>query len=234
MQLINKIPFSMLLVLGIVGVLLLIGFSLYRKLILPRILLKENGQAHHEGLIRLEIILWAIFILSVIYYGLVTSLPVTLILLGLVLFAFFDFWRNYFTGISLKFGHKLQIGDSISVNSHSGKIVAFGNRALKMINEEGEEMLIPYTLINKEVKIGQKSTPKILYKPLVLENMATKKKDLRQTIERAIYANPWILISNPVNIAIEKDQVMLNFYVLNNDFFEKARRQLVKDLGIKD
>lgn len=224
----------MLFLLGIVGVLLLLGFSLYRKLILPRILLKENGQSHYEGLIQLEIVSWAIFVLAVIYYGLVKSLPVTLILLGLVLFAFFDFWRNYFTGISLKFGHKLQIGDSISVNGHSGRILAFGNRALKMINEEGEEMLMPYTLINKEVKIGQKSTPQILYKPLVLENIPMGKKDLKKNIEKAIFSNPWILISSPVHIAIEKDQVLLNFYVLNNEFFEKARRQLVKDLGIKE
>lgn len=229
MQFINGIPFFMLLVLAALGALIFVGFSLYRRLILPIILLKETGQAHRKSVNRLEIIVWSMYLLVVIYYDLITSLPVTVIILALILVAFFDFWRNYFSGIVLKFGDKLHLGDSITVNGHSGKILEFGNRTLKIINTIGEEMLIPYRLINTEVKIGQKSAPKILYKTLVLEGVGIKQK-----IENAIYTNPWIIISRPFSIALEDQRATLNFYVLNQEYFEKAKGRLLRDLKPKE
>ncbi|MFT4762137.1 MAG: small-conductance mechanosensitive channel [Paraglaciecola sp.] len=228
---INGIPFSMLFVLTILGWAIFATFSLYKRLILPIILLKDNGQAHRKSVARLEIIVWAIFFLSLVYYALVASLPVTVILLTLIIFAFFDFWRNYFTGIIMKLGDKIQLGDSVVVNGHSGKIVEFGNRDIKMESTIGEEILIPYRLANTEIKIGQKSKPKILFKTFVLdENIKTSSTELKQKIEQAIYTNPWIIISSPVTISMEGQKATLNFYVLNNDFFEKARRKLLQDL----
>ncbi len=228
---INGIPFSMLFVLAMLGLVIFVAFSLYKRLILPIILLKDNGQAHRKSVAQLEIIVWAIFFLSLVYQALVASLPVAVILLTLIILAFFDFWRNYFTGITMKFGDKLQLGDSIVVNGHCGKIVAFGSRDIKMENTIGEEILIPYRLANTEIKIGQKSKPKILAKTLVLdEAIENSTIGLKQKIEHAIYTNPWIIISSPVTISLEDQKAALNFYVLNNDFFEKARRKLLQDL----
>lgn len=228
---INGIPFSMLFTLTILGLAIFVAFSLYKRLILPVILLKDNGQAHRKSVARLEIIVWALFFLLLVYYALVASLLVTVILLALIIFTFFDFWRNYFTGIILKFGDKLQVGDAIVVNSHSGKIIAFGNRDIRIENIFGEEVLIPYRLANTEIKIGQKSEAKILLKTLVLdENLKDSSTGLKQKIENAIYANPWIIISSPVKISLEDQKATLNFYVLNNDFFEKAKHKLLQDL----
>ena len=228
---INGIPFSMLFVLTMLGLAIFIAFSLYKRLILPIISLQDNGQSHRKSVARLEIIAWAIFFTLLVYQALVASLLVTVILLTLIIFAFFDFWRNYFTGLILKFGDKLHLGDSIGVNGHSGKIVAFGNRALKMESTIGEEILIPYRLADSEIKIGQKSKPKILFKTLVLdENKEGSTNGLKQKIEQAIYTNPWIIISSPVTISLEDQKATLNFYVLNNDFFEKAKRKLLEVL----
>ena len=232
MQIINGIPFSMLLILAALGVIIFIGFNLYRRLILPMMLLKDSGKAHQKSFARTEIIVWMVYVIAVIYFALVKSLPVTMVLLALVVFAFFDFWKNYFAGIILKFGDKLQLGDSITVNDHSGKIVEFGNRAMKMMSDIGEEMLIPYRLVNSEVKIGQKSTPKTLLKTFVLENKGNKEMGMKQKIEKAIYNNPWIIISNPVNVMLEGEKATLSFYVLNKEFYEKAKQRLAKDLGL--
>ena len=230
MQMINGIPFSMLLILAALGVIIFIGFNLYRRLILPMMLLKDSGKAHQKSFARTEIIVWMVYVITVIYFALVKSLPVTMVLLALVVFAFFDFWKNYFAGIILKFGDKLQCGDSITVNEHTGTIVEFGNRAIKMMSDIGEEMLIPYRLVNTEVKIGQKSTPKTLLKTFVLENEGNKQVGTKQKIESAIYNNPWIIISNPVNVMLEGEKATLSFYVLNKEFYEKAKQRLVKDL----
>ena len=195
------------------------------------ILTKDSGQTHLKSLVRLEIVVWAIYFLTVIYYALMSSLPITTLLIILIALAFFDFWRNYFSGIILKFGDKLHLGDSITVNGHSGKIIEFGDRALKIVSSIGEELLIPYRLINMEVKIGQKSAPKILLKTLTIEDAIKDPILGRKEIEKVIYSNPWIIISSPINIAIEDQQANLNFYVLNNDFFEKAKQRLLKDLS---
>lgn len=233
MQLLNGIPFSMLLVLGAIGLLIFIGFSLYRRLLLPILLLKETGPAHLKQLDRVEIITWGIYFIILIYSVLMMSLVVVTILLAVIGLAFFDFWKNFFSGIILKFGDKFQIGDSINVNGHLGKVITFGSRDLKIVSTVGEEILIPYHLINAEVKIAQKRTPKILYKSLVLEEAMVADAGLKQKLERAIYANPWIIISRPVHIAIEEQRVTLSFYVLNAEFFEKAKHRLLKDFFIK-
>ncbi|HQU57777.1 MAG TPA: hypothetical protein PLU64_01240, partial [Saprospiraceae bacterium] len=132
--------------------------------------------------------------------------------------------------IILRLGDKLQIGDSISLNGYSGKILKFGNRTLKMITPQGEEMLIPYRLIDSEVTIGQKSKPEILNKTFVVEPLIRDHPGTKQQIEQAIYSNPWIVISSPISIALEDQRATLNFYVLNPDFYEKAKHCLLKDL----
>ncbi len=227
---INSIPFSMVFILAVIGVLIFMGFRLYRRLILPIMLLKESGKAHQRSLDRVEIIIWGVYAVALVYQALVTSLPVTVVLLGLILFAFFDFWRNYFSGIVLKFSDKLQLGDAISLNGHTGSILEFGSRDLKIIGPEGEKMLIPYRLVNTEVKIGQKSLPEILYKTFVVELSANNPVGVRQKMEKALYSNPWIILSSPVSVALEDQRATLRFYVLNNDFFEKAKYRLLRDL----
>lgn len=229
MQAINGIPFSMLLILGVIGVAIFVGFHLYRRLILPILLLKETGPAHQKSVDRLEIICWAIYFIVLIYNALMMSLAVTTILLVVISLAFFDFWKNYFAGIILKFSDKLQLGDVISVNELRGKVIAFGSRDLKIVSTIGEEILIPYQLINTEVKIAQKRTPKILYKTFIFEEAIGANLSAKDKLTKAVYANPWIIISRPVNIALEEDHVTLSFYVLSNEFFERAKQRLVMD-----
>lgn len=228
---INGIPFSMLFILGMLGVIIFAVFSLYKRLILPIVLLQDNGQSKSKRNDRLEIIVWALFILVVVYYALIASIAVTVILLALIIFAFFDFWRNYFTGLIMKLGDKIQMGDSIIVNDHSGKVVELGNRDIKMESTSGEEILIPYRLANTEIKIGHKKTPKILCKTFTIDrNSRVNSEGLRHQIERAIYTNPWIIISSPISISFEGQKANLQFHVLNNEFFEKAKSKLERDL----
>ena len=134
-------------------------------------------------------------------------------------------------GITLKFGDRFQVGDFITVGAHSGRVLEFGNRALKIVGALGDEMLVSYRLISKEVMIGQKSTPKVLSKTIVLEQAVGGETDVKQKINKAICTNPWIIISSPVGIGVEDGRVTVSFYVLNNEFFEKAKRRLLKDLA---
>lgn len=230
-QILHGISFPMLFLLGIIGAVIFISFGVYRRLILPVLLSKDSGSTHYKTLGRVEIVVWTVYIMAVIYFSLLNSLLVTVILLALVVFAFFDFWKNYFAGIILRFSDKIQVGDSITINDYSGKIIKFGNRALKMISPIGEEILIPYHRINAEVKIGQKRVPKVLFKTFVLEGVVKDYAKAKQQLEKVAYKNPWIIISKPITIALEDQRASLSFYVLNNDFFEKAKWRLLKDLG---
>ena len=229
-QILQAHSLPMLLVLTIVGALIFIGFQVYRQLILPILLSKDSGAAHQKAFKRLEIIAWAVYAIVVIYYSLLSSLLVTAILLALILFAFFDFWRNFFAGLVIRFGDKIQVGDSITTNDTSGKIIAFDARAMRILNALGEEVIIPYQRINAEVRIAQKRLPKVLFKTFVLEGVVQDYAKAKQQLEAALYQNPWIILSKPINIALEDQRASLSYYVLNNDFFEKSKRRLLKDL----
>ena len=213
------------------GLILYVGFSLYRKMILPVALLKEHGIEHQKTLSKFEIIAWTVFFAVVVYFALKASLVITLVLLLLILLAFFDFFRNFFPGLAIKFGDNFQIGDHITVNDAKGRVTDFGFRSIKLVTATGEEILMPYRLINSAVKIEQKSVPKVLFKSLVVEDEKKMSVDFKQRIRAAIYTNPWIIISSPVNIAVVGKRATLDFYTLNNDLFEKARQRLLKDLG---
>jgi phage gp29-like protein len=115
------------------------------------------------------------------------------------------------------------------VNGLHGKVIAFGSRDLKIVSTIGEEILIPYKLINTEVKIAQKRTPKILYKTFVFEEALSANLSAKNKLTKAVYSNPWIIVSRPVNIELEEDRVTLSFYVLSNEFFERAKQRLVMD-----
>ena len=156
MELIQGLPSYILLITIIVGLILYVGFSLYRKIILPVALLKEHGIEQQKILIKIEIIVWAVFFTVVVYFALKASLVITLVLLVLILLAFFDFFRNFFPGLAIKFGDNFQIGDHITVNDAKGRVTEFGYRAIKLVTAEGEEILMPYRLINSAVKIEQK------------------------------------------------------------------------------
>ena len=227
----NDFSFSMLLFFVAVGIFIFVGFNLYRRWVLPKTSIRQDYDQHRMAFIRLEIISWSIFFISLISYGLNSVLTITVILLTLVVLIFFDFWRNYFSGIIYKFEGKLQPGDTISVNGHSGRILEFSSRALKMMDSDGDEVLISYSSINPEVKIEQKLAAELLCKNFVLEVDLGEPSLAKPKLEKALFANPWIILSKPVRIAWDDRGTILNFYVLNNEFFERAKCQLLKDLA---
>lgn len=233
MQSINGIPISMLAILCILGIGIFITFSLYKRLILPVVLLRDNGHTSSKYFQRIEIVVWGLYLITVIYLALVASLPVTAILLTIIIFAFYDFWRNYFTGITLKLGNRLQLDDSIMVNGHSGRIVEFGNRNIKIESTIGEEILIPYRLASSEIKINQKGAPKVLSKTLEIDlSSISNFHELKPRLEKAIYSNPWILISSPISIRIDERKATIKCYVINNDFYEKAKQLILGVLNV--
>lgn len=232
MNTLQGIPFSMILLLAAASVLLYLGFRGYRQLLLPIVVLKADGQDRQKTLRRIELLAWAIYVAVGIYFSLKVSLVITLALLALVSLAFFDFWRNFFAGIVLKFGDNFQLGDFITINGYSGTVAGFGNRTLKIVTTAGEEILSPYSLVKHEIKIEQKQLPKTLFKTLEIENLPPEKKDWHQALTAAIYANPWIIISNPVEVAVQDNRAVLRFSVLDPVFFERARRRLLADVGL--
>jgi len=227
----NDFSFSMLLFFVAVGILIFIGFNIYRRWVLPNTSIRQDQDQHRMTFIRLEIISWSLFFVSVIYYSLSTALTIAVFLITLVVLIFFDFWRNYFSGIIYKFEGKLQPGDTISVNGHSGRVLEFGTRALKMMDGDGDEVLISYHSINSEVKIEQKLAAELLCKTFIIEVELGEHSEAKPKLEMALFTNPWIILSKPVRIAWDDRGTILNFYVLNNEFFERAKRQLLKDLA---
>lgn len=224
MNLVQHISPFLIIAFVIIGAVLFIGFRLYEKLRLPVVLLTKEGKKIRKNFQKLEFLVWALFLTIVLFYAIKSSILVTLTLLLIVTLAFFIFWKNYFAGIPIKFGSNFDLGDSISVNGISGVVTGLGNTNITILSTIGEETLIPYSALKSEIKIKQKSIPKVLYKTMVIEGENDSSHAYKQKLQNLLNANPYIIVTKPYSISIEEDKTTAGFHVLDDELYEKAKR----------
>ncbi len=204
------------------GFLIFIGFRLYRRFRMPAVVIKRDRYKHEQKLQKIEFVVWACFLFLTIYLALRGNLIVSLIILLLVILAFFKFWKNYFAGIVIKFTNKFEIGDSITINDVKGNIIEMGLTNLVLATAEGTEVLLPYSKLDKEIKIEQKSSPKILSKSMFIPDFYLKTSAQKQELLNLLSSNPWLILSKPIQISGDEKGTNLSFFVINNEIYNKA------------
>lgn len=215
----NLFTFSTLLA---IGVLLFLGFMIYRRFRMPAVVLKRDRYKHEQKIQKIEFVVWAIYFLMIIYVALTGNLVVTIIVLLLLILAFFKFWKNYFAGIVIKFTNKFEIGDSITINSLKGNIIEMGFTSLILATAEGTEVILPYSSLDTQIKIEQKSSPKILSKSMYIPDFYLRTSDQKSELLKLLSANPWIILSKPIQLSTDEKGTNLSFFVINNEIYNKA------------
>jgi small-conductance mechanosensitive channel len=80
---------------------------------------------------------------------------------GLVLgFAFKDIAENYVAGILLSLRRPFSPGDTVRVESHEGKVVALTSRATVLMTADGNQLMLPNSLVFKSVLLNFSRNPK--------------------------------------------------------------------------
>lgn len=78
--------------------------------------------------------------LSGIASGIVTGASVSAIVIG---FAFKDIGENFLAGIMLAFNRPFQVGDTVELDGHKGKVIALNLRNARIKTPDGKDIFIP-------------------------------------------------------------------------------------------
>lgn len=146
---IDKIPYSYIVVYTLIGILLFFGIRIFNGYVIP--LLKEKQHRVVKSWQRLKITIWVIyftlFYATLFQANMYITTIFTLIILGLG----WNYWRNVFAGILIKFNDQFKVGDSISSAVTSGVLKNIYLDETELINEEGELVVIPNHKLNTAI-----------------------------------------------------------------------------------
>jgi small-conductance mechanosensitive channel/CRP-like cAMP-binding protein len=131
----------------IVETLAFFGSSRFRKRPVPRIIRSLAGW--------IVTFVAAAVLLHYEYRFDLSSVFATSALLSVVLgFALQDSLGNLFAGLTLNAEHPFDPGEWISFGAYSGRVVDVGWRSTRLVNTEGDELLVPNSMLSREVVVN--------------------------------------------------------------------------------
>lgn len=122
---------------------------------------------HKERIIRwwgkVQMILWISFFALFSYRCLQDNLYISLIFAILIFGLGWNYWRNIFSGILIRFNNQFKVGDFISTDFASGELKTINLAQSELLNEVGELVIIPnFKLRNSVLKhLAKKSNVKM-------------------------------------------------------------------------
>ena len=126
---------------GALGMLLLVGFYIVNHYALP--LLKDRQHLIKNYWQKIQIIAWllffGLFFIALLRVNVMITMTFMLVLLGLG----WNFWRNLFSGVVIKFNNQIQIGETISTDFATGELKAIRLVESILVNERGESVIVP-------------------------------------------------------------------------------------------
>ncbi len=234
MSVTHGLPYQVMFISLLCGLGIYFVFRLYKRFVLPGKLQQPDGERVQHLLHQVEIAVWSIFSVIVLYILLRHNILVSTVLVAVVFVAFRDFWVNFFLGITYAFNGDIQVGDHVVVGEIRGRVAQFGHQAVHLVTARGERVLLPYRLMNVAVRIEQKGIPDVKFMSMTVEVKDQDMDTAYSRIREAMYANPWIIVTRPIDIVMEKNRVELRFYVLDQYMYERAKRRLFKELDMRE
>lgn len=157
-----------------------------------------------ELLAWLLISFWGIYLLfgGQAHYAWVVSGMALVVVLALGWYVF----RDYLSGVLLRADTGFAVGQHIRTHFAEGKIARLGYRHLVLLNQEGEEVRIPYSRFKDEVIIipaGEESRPPHHFR-ISLPDGADP-DTIRQKLFSRMMAMPWVSEPAP-EISFHKDE----------------------------
>ncbi len=216
---IDKIPYSYIVFYTLIGIFLFFGIRIFNGYVIP--LLKEKQHSVAKSWQRLKITLWVVYF-TMFYATLfqanmfITSI-FTLIILGLG----WNYWRNIFSGILIKFNNQFKVGDRISTDFTSGILKNIYLDETELINDEGELVSIPNYKLNLAVL-------KHHFKKNTIETHLFRVKTRSNLNSEAIYQYaidcPYISANQEITIIKKGEKkYAVKASIIDNSFIEKAQ-----------
>ena len=137
----ENIPVSDIFKFLVTGLIIALAFNIINSYIIPFI--KERQAATIKWWQRIQITIWLLFV-TLFYVRMLQANIIVTVILSVFLFGVgFNYWRNVFAGILIKFSNQFRAGDIISADFAQGQLSAIHLSQTKLINDKGELVVIP-------------------------------------------------------------------------------------------
>ena len=217
---INNIPYSIIAVFIAAGFLLQFLFKLFNNQVIPFLQQKQNTS--NKWWQRIKILTWLLYGFLFFVALLNANFVVTLFLSVLVLGLGWNFWRNIFAGILIKFSNQFRQGDIISTEFARGALKTINLSHTKLLNEHGELVVIPNFILRNAVL-------KQLYKKRNIKThsftLTTDDSYQRDTIYHLVLDCPYISVHQEISIKkLQTNVFLLKVSIIDNAFVDKIHQ----------
>ena len=220
----SNIQISHILLFITIGALLFLGLYIVNNYILPMI--KKQSYLFFKYWHKIQLIAWITF--SFLFYVTLfrSNIPLTLIISGIVIGIGWDYWRNIFSGIIIKINDQFRVGETISTDNTTGKIVSINLSHTELANDNGELISIPnYVLRSSILKhLFKKSTVQ-----LYTFNIQKESVDVSSIINLAILC-PFITSNQKIEVEkVKEDEFILRAGLIDDSFVEDVNTYFKKN-----
>ncbi len=221
---IDQIPFSHFLTFVLVGLALYLGLYILDSYVIPT--LKEKRSSIDPLWQKIKIISWLLFF-GIVYSSLFRkNMAITLVFTVVILGLGWNYWRNVFSGILIKFKNQLKRGDFISTDFTKGVIRSVSLAQSELVNDKGELVIIPnYKLRSSVLKHLQETNNVKVYTFL----FTSSKNESVDDIYHLALNCPYISVNQ--EIVVKRDisnKFQIKASIIDNSFAERVNRYFDK------
>jgi small-conductance mechanosensitive channel len=217
---IDHIPFSLFLTFILVGLALYLVLYILDSYVIPT--LKEKRSSIDPLWQKIKIISW-LLLFGVFYSTLFRkNMAITLVFTVVILGLGWNYWRNVFSGILIKFKNQLKVGDYISTDFTKGIIRSVSLAQSELVNEKGELVIIPnYKLRSSVLKHLQETNNVKVYTFLV----KSSNKESVEDIHKLALNCPYISVNQDIVVKREQsNKFQIKASIIDNSFVEMINK----------
>lgn len=214
----NNIPFFIIFEYIVVGLLLLLVFNFIGRYVIP--LIEKRTEFINPWWQKIQIVLWLVYIVLLFSDLLRLYTAITLISTVVVLGLGWEYWKNIFAGVLIKFNDQFKKGDFISTNKIKGTLKTIYLSRSELINEKGELVVIPNNRLRNKVLTHLHRTQDVNIR---IFNVTNTNNQSSEDIYKLAYDCPYI--SGNQEISVEKNQkneYLIKATIIDNSFIDYA------------
>jgi len=206
---------------------LLFAFMRGLKFALPLIFHKKNKKTAQKYFPFAELSVWVLFMAWSLHFfaekNPTFGIGLFVVIITISLWASFFYLKDYFAGIMFRTGKDISVNEFIDVNGTSGKITKMKNRTIRLEDEHGTVIQIPYSkLLNAEIKKEEQAET---ISGHTFQLKIVKNKSLPETVKQlrnAAINLPWAsLKKNPQIKPVNEDK---QFYFIELTIFSLEKK----------
>jgi small-conductance mechanosensitive channel len=214
----STIPLFIIFEYIIVGLLLLLVLNFIGRYIIP--LIEKRTVFINPWWQKIQIVIWLAYL--ILFYSDLLRLytAITLISTVVVLGLGWEYWKNIFAGVLIKFNDQFKKGDFISINKIKGTLKTIRLSRSELINEKGELVVIPNNELRNKVLTHLHRTQDV---NICIFNVKNTIDQSPEAIYKLAYDCPYI--SGNQEISVEKKQkneYIIKATIIDNSFIEYA------------